>query len=195
MKQFIILMMLLYLNQLCSCEVKSLKSQKVLSRKKRYLSFPEGSSCVLNLSFANSYIWDYSPSPRPSWNSLCEADIGFKLPNNTRVFFGSGAGKSRRSYHLHRSERLELFRNMECLLDLFGVDGRPCLIRTLCEAKKVLKPGRSLVEDILHIVFTIPDGQGDEFEAEGYNEPRSEMFCDSFGKRCPFSLLEYLLYD
>ncbi|XP_033610440.1 uncharacterized protein LOC117282930 [Cryptotermes secundus] len=188
-------MIIIYLNQLCSCEVKSAKNQKVLSRKKRYLSFPEGSSAVLNLSFANSYIWDYSPLPRPSWNSLCEADIGFKLPNNSRVFYGSRTRRNQRSYRLHRSERLELFRNVECLLDLFGVEGRPCLIRTLCEAKRVLKPGRSLVEDILHTVFTIPSGQGDEFEAEGYNGPRSEMFCKSFEKRCPFSLLEYLLYD
>jgi hypothetical protein len=75
----------------------------------------------LNLSFANSYIWDYSPLPRPPWNSLCEADIGFKLPNSSRLLFGSRAGRGIRSsserYRLHRSERLELFRNIECLLD------------------------------------------------------------------------------
>jgi len=36
----------------------------------------------------------------------------------------------------------------------FGVDGHPCVLRALCEAKKRLKPGKSLVEDILHVVFT-----------------------------------------
>jgi hypothetical protein len=59
--------------------------------------------------------------PRPSWNSLCEADIGFKLPNNSRLFYGKKPNKRRRSssdvYRLHRSERLELFRNIEGFLD------------------------------------------------------------------------------
>jgi hypothetical protein len=36
----------------------------------------------------------------------------------------------------------------------FGVDGHPCVLRALCEAKERLKPGKSLVEDILHVVFT-----------------------------------------
>jgi len=43
--------------------------------------------------------------------------------------------------------------------------------------------------------FRIPDGFGDSFEAEGYSEPASEEFCKSLGQKCPFSLLEYLLYD
>jgi hypothetical protein len=72
----------------------------------------------LNLSFANSYIWDYTPSPRPSWNALCEADIGFKLPNNSRVFYDTTTSKNRRSFPGHRSERLELFRNIEGLMDV-----------------------------------------------------------------------------
>jgi hypothetical protein len=59
--------------------------------------------------------------PRPSWNSLCEADIGFKLPNNSRLLYGQKPGKRRRSssdvYRLHRSERLELFRNIEGFFD------------------------------------------------------------------------------
>jgi len=36
----------------------------------------------------------------------------------------------------------------------FGVDGHPCVLRALCEAKERLKPGKSLVEDVLHVVFT-----------------------------------------
>jgi len=36
----------------------------------------------------------------------------------------------------------------------FGVDGHPCVLRALCEAKERLKPGKSLVEEILHVVFT-----------------------------------------
>jgi hypothetical protein len=35
----------------------------------------------------------------------------------------------------------------------YGFDGRPCILRALCEAKESLKLGKSLVEDILHAVF------------------------------------------
>jgi hypothetical protein len=34
-----------------------------------------------------------------------------------------------------------------------GVDGHPCVLRALCEAMERLKPGKSLLEDILHVVF------------------------------------------
>jgi len=75
----------------------------------------------LNLSLAKSYIWDYSNYP--TWNNLFEADIGFKLPNNSRLFYGRKPPiKSRRSSSevnlLHRRERLELFLNIEALMDV-----------------------------------------------------------------------------
>ena len=35
----------------------------------------------------------------------------------------------------------------------FGVDGHPCVLKALCEAKERLKPGKSFLEDILHVVF------------------------------------------
>jgi hypothetical protein len=36
----------------------------------------------------------------------------------------------------------------------FGVDGHPCVLKALCEAKERLKPGKSFLEDVLHVVFT-----------------------------------------
>jgi hypothetical protein len=42
--------------------------------------------------------------------------------------------------------------------------------------------------------FRIPEGLGNSLQAEGYGETASEEFCMSLGKRCPFSLLDYLLY-
>ena len=50
MKYYFILVLLIELIQFCSCEAKFLKRQKVLTRKKRYLSFPEGSSIVVSNS-------------------------------------------------------------------------------------------------------------------------------------------------
>jgi hypothetical protein len=76
----------------------------------------------LNLSFAASLLWEYTTPPTPTWNSIYEADIDFNLPNNSLVVFGKETGKTRRGssgyYRLHRSERLELFRKIEGLMDL-----------------------------------------------------------------------------
>jgi hypothetical protein len=58
----------------------------------------------------------------PSWYSIYEADLNFNLPNNYLAVFGKERGKSRRGssgyYRLHRTERLELFRKIESLMDL-----------------------------------------------------------------------------
>jgi len=72
---------------------------------------------------AKSFIWDYGPLPLPSWNNLFEADLSFKLPNNTRLFYGEKPPiKRRRSssevHPLYKRERLELFRNIEGFLDV-----------------------------------------------------------------------------
>jgi hypothetical protein len=66
-------------------------------------------------------MWDYSPPPRLPWLNVFEADVGFKLPNNSRLFYGKRPPiKKRRSssvvHRLHRSEQQELFRNIEGLL-------------------------------------------------------------------------------
>jgi hypothetical protein len=58
----------------------------------------------------------------PPWISICETDIGFKLPNNTRLFYGKKPPIKKRGsseFHpLHRSERLEFFRNIEGFLEM-----------------------------------------------------------------------------
>jgi hypothetical protein len=66
-------------------------------------------------------MWDYSPYP--TWDNIFEADLGFKLPNNTRLFYGKKPPiKKRRSssevHPLHSTERLELFRNIEGMMDV-----------------------------------------------------------------------------
>lgn len=153
---------------------------------------------MINLSYAAALILEEVSPSVPSWYSTFECDIDFNLPNNS-VVFGKEPGKNRRSssgyYRLHRSERLELFRKIEGLMDLNGVNGHSCMLMALCEANELLKPGKSFVEDILHVVFRIPHGRGDEFEAEGYNEPTNAIFCDSLKQSCHFSLLRFLLQE
>jgi hypothetical protein len=60
--------------------------------------------------------------PTPTWNSIYEADINFNLPNNSLAFISKELGKTRRGssgyYRVHRSERLDLFRKIEGLMDV-----------------------------------------------------------------------------
>jgi hypothetical protein len=83
---------------------------------------------VLQINFAlgKAVIWDYSPPPLVPWFSTLEADIGFKLPNNTRLFYGKKPRIKRSSYSvvnpLHRIERLEFFRNIEGFMDMYVLE-------------------------------------------------------------------------
>ncbi|XP_021934005.1 uncharacterized protein LOC110836757 [Zootermopsis nevadensis] len=183
--------------QFCRSDFEHLGWEKKLSRWKRYLNFPTGSTAVLQVVMSTGLIWERTNSPIPRWNIVMAWDLGFKLPNNTRLTFGTRNRRYSKTceidYYLHRRERRELYRSIEGILDVHGVDGHICILRTLCEAKDHLKPGRSLVEDILHVMFTIPHGGGDEFEADGYDRAATDSFCNSIETRCPFSFLQYLL--
>jgi len=77
----------------------------------------------INFSIGKGFMWDYSNPPLIPWFQTFEADIGFKLPNNSRLFYGRRPPIKRRSssseiHPLHRRERLELFHNIESFLDL-----------------------------------------------------------------------------
>jgi hypothetical protein len=56
MNYYFVLIVLIELIQFCSCEVKSLKRQKVLSRNKRFLAFPEGSVIVVSNLLGRTFV-------------------------------------------------------------------------------------------------------------------------------------------
>ena len=69
-------------------------------------------------------MWELTTPPLVSWfGPTIELDLGFKLPTDTRFFYGRKPLKKRRRiasevHPLHRRERLELFRNIEGFLEL-----------------------------------------------------------------------------
>ncbi|GFG28167.1 hypothetical protein Cfor_08258 [Coptotermes formosanus] len=115
-------------------------------------------SVQLQITLSPGLIWELTNSPIPRWNLVLAWDLGFRLPNNTRMAFGYRGRRYSKScevdYFLHRRERRQLYGSIEGILDAYGMDGHVCVLTMLCEAKHRLKPGRSLVEDILHIMFT-----------------------------------------
>ncbi|KAJ3666040.1 hypothetical protein Zmor_001496 [Zophobas morio] len=61
---------------------KVVRTNPFLSRKKRYLTFPENSNFVITLSYIKAIMVE---QPR-GWNALGECDVPFALPNDTRLF-------------------------------------------------------------------------------------------------------------
>jgi hypothetical protein len=65
-------------------------------------------------------MWEFIPAQLSGWNSQYEAEIGFKLPDYS--FYGEKLPIKRSTssavHLLHASERLEIFRNIEGLMDL-----------------------------------------------------------------------------
>jgi len=54
---------------------------------------------------------------------MVEADVGFKLPDNSGLFYGKKTRIKRRRissevHPLHRRQQLELFRNVEGFMDV-----------------------------------------------------------------------------
>jgi hypothetical protein len=72
----------------------------------------------INLSLATALVWNYTTSPTPTWNTISEADINFSLPTYSLPVFGKGNSKNRRGFAVYDDQRLQLFRQIEGLMEL-----------------------------------------------------------------------------
>jgi hypothetical protein len=72
----------------------------------------------INLSGVEALVWDYTTSPTPTWNTISEADINFSLPTYSPPVFGKGNSKNRRGFAGYDDQRLQLFRQIEGLMEL-----------------------------------------------------------------------------
>jgi hypothetical protein len=71
----------------------------------------------INLSDVIALIWDYTKSPTPTWNAIYEADINFNLPTSLPRF-DQGNSKNKRGFVEYDDQRLQLFRQIEGLMEL-----------------------------------------------------------------------------
>ncbi|KAJ0174998.1 hypothetical protein K1T71_009139 [Dendrolimus kikuchii] len=155
-----------------------------LTRRRRQLTFPDGSTVVLTISLVKAFM-THAPS---GWNIALEIDVLYPLPDKKFInsFF-------RRKFH-HRQKR-ELWEKLEAALDFHNINGRSCIFRSVCETEKYLAPpGKSLVHDILRAIFTAPLRE-EEFKAEmglSYTELLDPDICEK-ENGCPFSVLDFIL--
>ncbi|XP_063992890.1 uncharacterized protein LOC135170762 [Diachasmimorpha longicaudata] len=118
--------------------------ERVLSRQKRYLLFPEGSNvqCVFCLTIGSL--------PRPTDLVLgLTAALAWELPNKV---------DKRLPKVLHRQSRSALFPRIEAFLQSTGLDGRSCVLRALCEAgqrRREMVGKGTFVQELLHSIFRL----------------------------------------
>ncbi|XP_072938397.1 uncharacterized protein [Epargyreus clarus] len=155
-----------------------------LIRKRRYLTFPDGSSVVMTISTVKAFM-THAPS---GWNLVMEVDVIFPLPNHNFT-----VSHLRRKLH-HRQKR-EFWDKLRNGIDYHNLNGRACILRSICEAQHHLAPpGRSLVHDLLRAIFTAPLHEEDFVEEirSSYGELTDPDYCNQ-PIECPFSPLQFVL--
>ncbi|XP_026740944.1 uncharacterized protein LOC113503295 [Trichoplusia ni] len=153
-------------------------------RKRRHLTFPEGSAVVLTISLVKAFMV-HAPS---GWNISLEIDVIYPLPKPEEI-----NALYRRKIH-HRQKR-EFWQKLDSALESYNLNGRSCIYRSICEARTHLAPpGKSLVHDILRSLFSAPvheEGFKDELN-ETYRELLEPNVCERIHD-CPISLLQVIL--
>ncbi|XP_034112302.1 uncharacterized protein LOC117573306 [Drosophila albomicans] len=132
------------------------KSVRSLSRSKRYLSFPEGSSFTVSVCFTVGIIGN----PYYAHNSFgLNWGVAYDLPNNSWIL-QSLHGFSQRpvaAVILRRRTRNAIYQDIETIVDNMGYNGRDCVLRTLCESRQYFQRTKlNMVGEMLRAIFSLP---------------------------------------
>ncbi|EAT44615.1 AAEL004018-PA [Aedes aegypti] len=99
-------------------------------------------------------------------------------------------------HYYHYREKRDLYQSLEQALgQKLRFQMKSCILRAICEARSLLlPPGRSMMMDILRIVFSVPlkDDLQDEYSKAMRHE---NMDChEVYGKDCSVSILYLILF-
>ncbi|GFG28154.1 hypothetical protein Cfor_08248 [Coptotermes formosanus] len=125
-----------------------------------------------------------------SWNF----EANYPLPSNyTELilpFVLASGSRSERQFN-----RRNAYEIVERRFASYGLKGRQCLLRTICETAESPLRHNGLVGDILHIIFT-PSSSADENLHPAYRTAekrgRRGQNCRSFYPKCPLGLLDMI---
>ncbi|XP_066904477.1 uncharacterized protein [Halyomorpha halys] len=116
-----------------------------LQRKKRWLVFPKGSSLQLVYCFLVSTF-----GTRDGIFVIgITVGLAWEIPQNFRSFLIKEAKEKIESRH-----RRELYSKIRLLLDRQGVDGMYCILRAICESKRVSGTKLKFIHSLLHGLFS-----------------------------------------
>ncbi|XP_069694334.1 uncharacterized protein [Periplaneta americana] len=161
----------------------------ILSRQLRYVIFPDKSTMGLYLATAiplEASNYDVSMA----WN----IEAHYHLPTNytelVLPFIVSGVARSEREINRRRA-----YQFTEEKFNSYGLDGRECLLRTICETSESSIRHNGLLGDILHIIFT-PSSSADENLHPDFplaeKRGKSGSDCRISYPKCPIALFDII---
>ncbi|TDG52200.1 hypothetical protein AWZ03_001481 [Drosophila navojoa] len=134
------------------------KSVRRLSRPKRYLSFPEGSSFTVCVAVCITV--GIIGNPYYAYNSYgLNWGVAYDLPNNTWVLQSLHGFTRNPSLApvLRRRTRSAIYQDIEAIADNMGYNGRDCVLRTLCESRQYFQRNKmNMIGEMLRIIFSLP---------------------------------------
>ncbi|CAG9832617.1 unnamed protein product [Diabrotica balteata] len=144
-------------------------AEKSLSRKRRYLTFPSGSSlqlvyCLTIPSVGVGAIYTFGLTAALAWELPSTGDEllihGVRSFNNER-----DNSYVHPVYHqIHRRTRRDLYVKLEKLMTALSKDGKACLKKAICEVSQV-PPGKgTLYQELMKTIFRIKPH--DDYEDE-----------------------------
>ncbi|XP_058817934.1 uncharacterized protein LOC131681241 [Topomyia yanbarensis] len=178
-----------------SLEMASNSSTAVLSRKKRFIVFPEGSSFSVAVCMTVGVIGN------PNYNMFSWAmnwGVAYNLPNQTLSYQQDMMEPKPMAQRRHRRD---LYQKLETAMNSMGYNGRGCILRALCESTQFFgKKGSNMAAEMLRSLFSFPKSKVLSMEHndirlydEAHRKGKSQILCQSLYPACGFSLLELAL--
>ncbi|XP_049765586.1 uncharacterized protein LOC126094974 [Schistocerca cancellata] len=118
---------------------------RILSRRRRYLVYPEGSSLQLVYCLTVPTI-----VPVPFFKFGWTLGLAWELPSD---------GKQIVEYKKKLRQALR-----KPTTEPLGVDGRSCVYRFLCEAEQRVAGTGTFLQEILRVIFTLPEARGRDLD-------------------------------
>ncbi|XP_075979941.1 uncharacterized protein LOC142979066 [Anticarsia gemmatalis] len=181
--------------------VSDVSKSKILSRHKRYVAFPEGSSFSVAGCFTVGVLGDIAVHTSPGiYTWAVNWAIAYELPNATETarFFRLKTRPYHTQHMLQRKNRRDLYGKLETILDNMGYSGRECILKTLCETgQRIMPRGSNMIEEMFRTIFTLPQTKILPIEpAELHIYDAAHRLgkiidgCDRF--QCPVSLVDMM---
>ncbi|XP_034130225.1 uncharacterized protein LOC117585069 isoform X3 [Drosophila guanche] len=131
-------------------------TQRKLSRGKRFVAFPVGSSASVAVCFTVGLIGN----PYYAYNSFgINWGTAYDLPNTTWVLqhLHGFATHPVAPAVLRRRSRRFIYQKIETIVDNMGYNGRDCVLRTLCESRQYFQRTKmNMVGEMLRTIFSLP---------------------------------------
>ncbi|XP_061400293.1 uncharacterized protein LOC133336016 [Musca vetustissima] len=175
--------------------------KRLLSRSKRYLSFPEGSSFSVAVCFTVGIIGN----PRYNYMSFgLNWGVAYDLPNSSWIL-NHLHGFAKRPIPVamwHRRSRRTLYSEIEKFVENMGYNGRDCVLRALCESRLYFQNTKmGMIGEMLRTIFSLPRQR--VYRRETDQSPDINVYDRAYRRRrstdsddcsaqydCRFSLLE-----